>query len=495
MSAKKPPLLRFHWRLILPVVGGAALALGLGMLVCAGLALGYGDGSALALAIPGVGSILLGGGGLYAGRHLDELPLRSRDGFLAVTLTWVVGAAVSSLPFIFHGMLPSFTDAYFEAMSGFTTTGSTMLDVIDGQPEGLMMWRQMTQWLGGIGIVVLVVAIAPATGLASQRMFYAETSGVTADRLTPKIADTAKILWAVYVGLSVAAVIAFLAAGMGLYDAVAHMFTTLATGGFSPKGGSIADFDSLAVEIAVIVFMALSGINFAFYWKAVTGKGLFPQFAEVRVYLSILAVATLVVATSLVVSDHVNSIGQGLRESAFTVTSLMTTTGYTTADYDVWNDFVRLGLIILMFVGACAGSTTGGMKVIRVVLLAKSAAQEVRRQLQPARVSILRLGGKTFGDGVREGLLGFFFIYVMVFIVATMLLLALGLDMISAFSAVAATLNVIGPGLEQVGASESFQAVPDAGKWVLSACMLIGRLEVFTVIALLAPSFWRRRGA
>jgi trk system potassium uptake protein TrkH len=328
--------------------------------------------------------------------------------------------------------------------------------------------------------------------MASQRVFHAETSGVTADRLTPRIADTAKIIWVVYLSLTGLGFAAYWIAGMTPWEAVNHSFTTVATGGFSTRTASIAAFDSLAIELVAIVFMAASGINFGFYWLLLRRRDrLWPQLAEIRAYLVILVAATSLVTLTLVLSDDSLGLGDSLRASAFTVVSLVTTTGYTTADFDLWHDLARLTMLALMFFGACAGSTAGGMKIIRVLLLTKAAGHEVQRQLRPRAVQVLRVRGRVYTEEVRRGVLGFFFIYMTAFAFGSLVMAALGLDTVTAVSSIAATLNVIGPSLGDVGAAENYEAIPEAGRWVLSAFMLIGRLEVFTVLVLLTPAFWR----
>jgi trk system potassium uptake protein TrkH len=376
-------------------------------------------------------------------------------------------------------------------MSGFSTTGATLLSQIEPEPDAILLWRSISQWLGGVGIVVLVVAIAPATGLATQRVFYAETSGVTVDRLTPRIADTAKIICGIYIALTAAGFLAYLVAGMAPFDAVNHIFTTLATGGFSTKTASIAAFDSLAIELVAVFFMIAGGVNFAFYWRAMRGYKIWPQAAEIRLYLLILTGSIIAVTISLALNEQTGGISQNLREATFSVTSMMTGTGYTTAEFDDWNDYARGHLLLLMFVGGCAGSTAGGIKVIRVLLLGKTAGQEVNRQLRPKAIQVLRTRGRVYSEEVRRGVLGFFYIYLTVTIVATLAMLASGLDMISAFASVAATVNVIGPGIGQVGATDNYEAVSDGGRVILIALMLIGRLEIFTVLVLLTPAFWR----
>jgi trk system potassium uptake protein len=480
-----------NWQLIVPVVSGALLAVGLGMAVCCVVALVAGDGEALAFAGPAAVVIPLAALGVASARRLRSTPLRARDGFLAVTAAWVFAAAAGAVPLLLADTFERPVDALFESMSGFTTTGATLLGEIEPEPEAILLWRSISQWLGGVGIVVLVVAIAPATGLAAQRVFFAETSGLTAERLTPRIADTAKIIWGIYLTLTAAGFLAYLIAGMSPFEAINHIFTTVATGGFSTRTASIAGFDSLAIELVAIFFMAAGGVNFAFYWRALRGKAIWPQAAEVRLYLLILAASIAAVTLSRALNDEEGRVWQNLRESAFTVTSIMTTTGYTTAEFDHWNDYARAHLVLIMFVGACAGSTAGGLKVIRVLLLAKTAGQEVQRQLRPKAVQVLRTRGRVFSEEARRGVLGFLCIYMVVTLLGTLAMLASGLDLVSAFSSVAATVNVIGPGIGEVGATDNYEAVSHGGRVVLTALMLIGRLEVFTVLVLLTPAFWR----
>jgi trk system potassium uptake protein TrkH len=480
-----------NWQLIVPVVSGALLAVGVGLLACCVLAIVGGDGGTLAFGVPAAVVISSAAAGVLSARQLPAVPLRARDGFFAVTAAWLVAALVGAVPFLLEGTFGRPVDAFFESMSGFTTTGATLLREIEPEPDSILLWRSIMQWLGGVGIVVLVVAIAPATGLATSRVFYAETSGVTAERLTPRIADTAKILWGIYLTLTALGFVAYLIAGMGPFDAINHIFTTLATGGFSPRTASIAHFDSLAIELVAIVFMIAAGVNFAFYWRAMRGPTIWPQAAEVRLYLLILAGSIAALTASLELANHAGGVWQSLRDAAFSVTTVMTNTGYTTVDFDGFNDYARSHLLLLMFVGGCAGSTAGGLKVIRVLLLAKTAGQEVQRQLRPKAVQVLRTRGRVFSEDVRRGVLGFFYIYMAVTIVATMAMLATGLDIVSAISSVGATLNLVGPGLSQVGATDNYEAVSEGGRVILSFVMLAGRLEVFTLLVLLTPAFWR----
>jgi trk system potassium uptake protein TrkH len=421
------------------------------------------------------------------------LSVRPVTGLLAVTLAWVGASVAGAVPLLAAGTFSSPLDAFFEATSGFTTTGSTLLADIEPEPDAVLLWRSIMQWLGGVGIVVLVVAIAPVSGPGVQRAFYAETSGVVAERLTPRIVDTAKIIGAIYLALSSAAAISYAVAGMGLFDAVNHSMTTIATGGYSTRTASIAAFDSLPIELVAIAFMALSGVNFAFYWRAVKGRPLMPQAAEVGAFLAILVGASAAVALSIELANDASGSAASLRQAAFSATSIMTTTGYTTADFDAWNSFARVVILLLMSVGACAGSTAGGIKVIRMVLLGKSASQELDRQLQPAAVRVLRLGGHIYSEDVRRAVLGFFLVYVLVYVAGSLAMAASGLDPVTAISATAATLDMVGPGLGEVGATDNFEAVPPFGRAVLPMLMIAGRLEVFTVVALLAALFRMRR--
>jgi trk system potassium uptake protein TrkH len=475
-------------------LGGTLAACGLGMLVCAVVGLEQGR-AAPEFAITGAGTLAIAAAVLLGSASASRraLTVRPITGLLAVTLAWAVASLVGAVPLLAAGTFSSPIDAFFESTSGFTTTGSTLLADIEAEPDAVLLWRSLMQWLGGVGIVVVVVAIAPVSGPGVQRAFYAETSGITAERLTPRIVDTAKIIALIYLALSAAAAIAYAIAGMNAFDAINHSMTTIATGGYSTRTASIESFDSLPIELVAIVFMALAGVNFAFYWRAAKGRPLLPQGAEVLTYLGVLIAAIGAVTLSVVLAEDVGGTLGSFRDSAFSVTSIMTTTGYTTADFDSWNDFARVTLLVLMSVGACAGSTAGGIKVIRMALLGKAAGQELDRQLQPTAVKVLRLGGNTYSEDVRRAVLGFFLVYVLVYVAGSLAMAAAGLDPLTAISSTSATLNVIGPGLGEVGATDNYEAVPPFARIVLPLLMIAGRLEVFTVVALLAAIFRLRR--
>ena len=483
---------RVNWALVVPVLGGTLLAVALGMVACAGIGLLAGDGAVGAFAGPAAIVLPASLLALTSARRIRSSPFRARDGFVGVTSAWIAAAAVGAIPFLLAGTYDRPADAFFESMNGFTTNGATLIANVEAQPHAILLWRSITQWLGGLGIVVLVVAVAPATGLATQRMFYAEMSGVTAERLTPRIAETAKILWSVYAGLTAAGFLAFVVAGMSAFDAINHILTTIATGGFSTRTGSIGAFDSLPIELVTIVFMAAGGVNFALYWQALKGRGsLWPQLTELRAYLIILVVATAIATASLLVSHHIGA-ADALRDSGFTVVSMATSTGFITTDFNEWNTFARLIMVVLMFIGACAGSTAGGVKVIRLILLGKALIQDVERQVRPKTVEVLRVRGRVFSEEVRRGVLAFFSIYMLIFVVGSLVMTALGLDGTTALTSVVASLNIIGTGLGEIGPSGSYAAIPESGRWFLLVLMLAGRLEIFTILVLLTPAFWRR---
>lgn len=486
MPARRRPTAGTSVALLLLVSAGTITACGIGMLGAA--IVGWIDDGrhVVDMATPGAVSIAAGALGLIAVPRPDGSLIRPTVGFGAVALAWTLAAVVGSVPLLLAGTFDSPLDALFEAMSGFTTTGATLLDNIDSQPDAVLVWRSITQWLGGVGIVLLVVAVAPLARMGFQRAFYAEVTGITTDRLAPRLSDTAKIIAAIYLTLSVAAVVAYQLAGMGPFDAVNHAMTTVATGGFSTRGGSIAAFDSMAIEAVAVVFMILAGINFAIYWRVLRGQSARPQLAEAFAFLAILAAAAAAVIVSLELAADSSSLARGARDGIFSVVSVMTTTGFTTADFDEWNHFARLLLLALMVIGASAGSTGGGMKVIRVVLLGRTAWQMLQRQIQPRAVRVLRLGGHPFPEEVRMALLGFLLVYAIVFSLGALAFAICGLGPASALGATGATLNNVGPGIGDVGAIESFSVLPNGGKVVAMVLMLAGRLEIFTIFALLA---------
>jgi trk system potassium uptake protein TrkH len=467
------------------------VAIGAGILTSAGVAFIYGGDDLQALLVSAAIAIVPGGAVYLATRSREHRTIGVREGFFVVGVGWLVIMVFGAVPYMVYGMFGP-VDALFESMSGFTTTGASVL-VDFNQPRGIMFWRSLSQWYGGMGIIVLFLAVLPPLGGGAVRLFAAEAPGPITERLTPRIRDTARSLWLIYLALSGLEMIALLVVGMPLYDAVVHTFATMATGGFSPQGESIAAYDNAAIEAVITVFMGMAGVSFGLYFAALRGslRRLYRD-PELRLYLGILLVSTAAVAVSLMVAGPHDSWTRALRDGAFQVVSIQTTTGFISADYEPWNSFAKTLLLLLMFVGGCAGSTAGGIKVVRLLVLAKNARYEVRRELHPQAVLPVKVSGRVIPEAVRNSVLGFFFLYVSVFVVATLLLSASNVSILTAASAVAATLNNIGPGLELVGATKNFAPIADYGKVVLIGAMVLGRLELMAILVLFTRSFWRR---
>ncbi len=486
-------------RVVLRVNSAVVLTLGLSLFVPLAISLLFRDGSWESFLLPAAGMMVAGGMGWWATRVPSSRQavahLSNQDVYLSVTLAWTLAALLGGVPFLVEGAFHSLVDASFESMSGFTTTGATLLSDIEAETPSILFWRSMTHWLGGIGIVVLFVAVAPLLGVGAARLLGAEMSGLTQPRLTPRIADTAKVLVVIYLGISLVETICLLVAGMPLYDAVVHTFGTVATGGFSSKTASVGFYDSVAIEAIIALFMTASGVSFSLYYLLYTRRSFDVVLdRELMAYLGIIVVSALLVWGVLVFEgDYGDEMGRALRDSAFTVSSIITTTGYVTADFDQWDPAAKIILVLLMFVGGCAGSTAGGIKVIRVLIIFRTILQDIFRMVHPRAVTPLMLGGRVVPEGVRLAALGLFAAWIAIFGAATFLVaLQENLTLTSSATAVASTLNDVGPGLDQVGATESFEIVNPFGRVVLTICMLLGRLEVFTVLALLSPAFWRR---
>ncbi|MBE5773321.1 MAG: TrkH family potassium uptake protein [Clostridiales bacterium] len=418
--------------------------------------------------------------------------LRAREGFAVVALSWILVSFFGGLPFYFSGHIPSLVDCFFETVSGFTTTGATILIDLEALPKGLLFWRSFTHWAGGMGVLVLSLAIIPKMGARSVHLMRAESPGPSVDKLVPRVSNNAKILYGIYVGLSVLMVIVLLICGMNLYDSMIHMFGAAGTGGFSNYAASVAHFDSALIETVIGIFMALFGVNFAlYYYMLVRNWKIVAKNSELRVYLAILLGATVLIALDIL-PMYGNSFFKSLRYSFFQVSSIMTTTGYATADFNLWPQFSRALLVGIMLVGACAGSTGGGIKVIRFQLLVKVMIREIRRTVHPKSVNTIKLDGHTVSEEVLSGTLGFFFAYFMILIVSTLVVSLDGFSFETNLTAVIATLSNIGPGLDVVGPVGNFAGFSDLSKLVLSMCMLIGRLEIFPILMLLMPSAWRQ---
>jgi len=436
---------------------------------------------------------LFTGAGFWLFNNEVSRDMRYRDGFMVVVLFWTVLALYGAIPlYLVHTPLLSFTDAVFESMSGLTTTGATVLEGIDELPQSVKYYRQQLQWLGGMGIIVLAVAVMPMLGVGGMQLFRAETPGPMKDtKLTPRITETAKALWYIYLGLTVACALSYWLAGMSWFDAVGHSFSTVAIGGFSTHDASLGYFDSAAVDFVAIVFMLVAGVNFTLHFLAWQSKSLaaYAQDNEVVVFLvGVLAAAlfaTFMLGTYQTFTDPVELIRQGLLQTV----SVATTTGFTTGGYHWWPSFLPVFLLLLSFIGGCAGSTAGGIKVIRIVLLYRQWRREIVRLIHPNAMLPLKLGGKPVSDTVSNAVWGFFSLYMLSFAVLGVVMSATGEDWITAFSAVAACLNNLGPGLGEV--AQNYSGISTWGKWVLCFSMLLGRLELFTLLVLFSGAFWR----
>jgi len=420
--------------------------------------------------------------------------MRLRDGFVVVVMFWVVLGLGGAVPLVLSAQPTlSVTDAVFESLSGLTTTGATVITGLDTLPHAILYYRQQLQWLGGMGIIVLAVAVLPMLGIGGMQLYRAETPGPMKDnKLTPRITETAKALWYIYLGLTVSCAIAYWIAGMSAFDAIAHSFSTVAIGGFSTHDQSMGYFDSALIESVAVVFMLLAGVNFSLHFIAWRNFTLRPYFSdeEFKTYIKLLFLVAVVTITYLFLTSTFGSFGSALHHGIFQVVSIGTTTGFTTAEYHNWPGFLPVLLLLISFVGGCAGSTGGGMKVIRVLLLFKQGSREVVRLVHPNAQLPVKMSGKVLEERVIDSVWGFFSLYMACFSVMALILAASGLDLITAFSAVAACMNNLGPGLGEVGLS--YSGINDIAKWVLCFAMLLGRLEIFTLLVLFTPAFWRK---
>ncbi len=436
---------------------------------------------------------LVTGSLLWLVTRRESRDLRFREGFMVVVLFWTVLATFGAIPLLLSKTPSlSITDAFFESMSGLTTTGATVLTGIDELPKSILYYRQQLQWLGGMGIIVLAVAIMPMLGVGGMQLYRAETPGPMKDtKLTPRITETAKALWYLYLGLTVICALSYWVAGMDVFDAIGHSFSTVAIGGFSTHDRSLGFFDNAAIDAVAIIFMIIAGVNFALHFVGWRSRSLAVYFrdAEAMVFVGILFAASVLVITVHNAMDSFDTPEESLRQGLFQVVSIATTTGFTTGGFNWWPTFLPLLLIALSFVGGCAGSTAGGVKVIRVILLYKQARREMIRLIHPSALLSLKLGGKPVPDSVIGAVWAFFFLYILCFSILVLVIAGTGLDWVSAVSAVAACLNNLGPGLGEVSAN--YASVGSAGKWILATAMLLGRLELFTLLVLFTATFWR----
>jgi trk system potassium uptake protein TrkH len=485
-----------HFDVVRRILGMLLVAFSTTMLPPAGVAFATGDGALVAFLIAAGSLVILGVALWLPVRHASR-ELRTRDGFFVVAMFWVVLSLAGAIPLAIapEPHLP-LVDAVFESVSGLTTTGATVITSIDDLPTSMLYYRQQLQWLGGMGIIVLAVAVMPLLGIGGMQLYRAETPGPVKDaKLTPRLAQTAKGLWYIYLFLTAACALAYWAAGMSAFDAICHSFTTISTAGFSTHDASMGHFDSALIEMIAVFFMAISGVSFALHFTVWRWRRLSPWASdpELRFYFGMLITACLLVVAGLVLYTTAKGhydFAEAWRYGIFQVVSFTTTTGYGTAGHSAWPAFVPVLLLFMSFMGGCAGSTCGGMKTIRILLLLKQGRREILRLIHPQAVIPVKMGDRPVSERIIEAVWGFFAAYVAIFVIIMLSMMALGLDQVTAFAATATSLNNLGPGLGDVAGS--FATVGPAAKLLACLAMILGRLEIFTLLVLFTPAFWRR---
>ena len=480
-------------RIVSRLLGFAALSL----VVPLAVSIAYGEVYWYAYLCPllSAAALAVAVGRLPAARSAPADSLRRREGLVSVVLGWLILVFFSSIAYQLTGAFAGFAECFFESMSGYTTTGATVAVDVEALPKSVLFQRSFSHWIGGMGIIVLSVAILPELAVGGMQLFSAESSGFEADKLAPRIAATARRLWVLYFTITLLECALLMVGGLSGFDAVNHAMATIATGGFSTKNASIAAFDSLYVEGVVVVFMFVSGISFALQYRAIVQAK--PQrllcSSEVRLYTAMVVVSTIAIAVNILLQDpSYTNVGTALRDAAFQTVSVVTTTGFATHDFDTWPDFSRWLLVILMLVGGCAGSTSGGSKVARLHVVAQHSLFQLRKLVRPRLVQPITLGNRSVPQDTTDAILGFYLLYITAIGVIGLAMTALGLDFVSGTTAAVSAINSIGPGLGTVGAAEPFADVPALGLYALSFGMLLGRLEIYTVLVLFIPHFWRR---
>lgn len=481
-----------QYKNIIRILGLLVALLSVTMLPPALVSMIYRDGGGVPFLLGFLWCLITGFVAWYPNRH-QKTDLRAREGFLIVVLFWLVLASFSAIPLILLEQPSlSVTDAFFESFSGLTTTGATILNHIEGLPHAVLWYRQQLQWLGGMGIIVLAVAVLPMLGIGGMQLYRAETPGPVKDsKMTPRIADTAKHLWYIYLSLTIACAVAYWLAGMSGFDAICHSFSTIAIGGFSTHDASMGYFNSPTINLVCVFFLVIAGVNFALHYAVVHSKSLKNYFydPEFKVFIAIQVVLALICFTVLMTSGTYQDADKAFDQALFQSVSISTTAGFATTSFADWPTLLPILLIFSSFIGGCAGSTGGGMKVVRVLLLYLQGLRELNKLVHPKAVFSIKMGKKVLPDRVVEAVWGFFSAYAAVFVICMLLLLATGMDDITAFTAVAASINNLGPGLGEVAAN--YSSIGDTSKWILIMAMLFGRLEIFTLLVLFTPAFWR----
>ena len=490
-----------NFGVIIGVLGSFVFFLGIVLLLPIPVSLWYQDGQVWSFLWSGLGSMLVGAA-IWA-LFKPKAEIHTREALLIVSLSWLIISLVGALPFTLSGTLSSYTDAVFETMSGFTTTGASILGgttaegvsnpLIESVAKSILFWRSLTHWLGGMGIIVLTIAILPLLGVGGMQLFQAETPGPTTDKLTPRVQQTAKFLWFVYAGMTlIQFFLLWIHPSMDAFDAINHTFATMGTGGFSTKNISVEAFESIYVEIVISLFMFLAGANFALHFRLLRGevKGVLED-RELRFYTIVVFIAILLITLSMWLQGAY-SLGEALRYGSFQAISIVTTTGFSSHDYELWPYFAQFTLFILFFMGGCAGSTGGGVKMIRWLILLKSTTREIKQIVHPKAIIPIRIGNRAVDQNIQRGILGFFILYIFVFMLGVLALTVTGVDLLSSIGSSITALGNIGPGFGVFGPTENFAPMTLFGKWIMIVMMMIGRLELFTVIVLFAPSFWKQ---
>ncbi len=484
-------------KVVAHVVGSLIIINGILMSLSIPVSFIYQDGKHLSFIIACAVTLFVGFFLRFNTRENKNDEIKKREGFLIVTLGWLSLALFGCLPYVISGAIPSIHNAFFETMSGFTTTGASILGnegfKISDMPESMLFWRSMTQWIGGMGIIVLTIAILPLLGIGGMELFVAEAPGPTKDKIHPRIKETAKRLWIIYLALTIIQTILLMVFNLSFFDAINHAFTTVSTGGFSTKDASVAEFNNPIVEYIIILFMFIAGTNFTLIYFGLKRKFFrIWENDEFKWYGMAVLGLTAILIPIVYTFTNASSFEYVFRTVLFQVTSIITTTGYATDDYLLWGPLVSFIFFLLLFSGASAGSTSGGIKIVRVVILLKNSLMEFKRRLHPKAVIPVHLNKQPVSNTIIYNLMAFIFLYLFIFTIGSVILTAMGVNFDEAISAVATSLGNVGPGLGDLGPAGNFSGIPDAGKWVLSFLMLMGRLELFTVILIMSPYFWRR---
>lgn len=481
-------------KVVTNIVGSLIIISGALMSLSIPISLYYKTDDLLSLIISSAITLVAGFLIKFSTRNHKNDEVKKRDGYLIVALGWLSMTLFGSLPYVVSGSIPNYSDAFFETISGLTTTGATILENIEAMPKGILFWRSMTQWIGGMGIIVLTIAILPLLGVGGMELFASEAPGPTKDKIHPRIKETAKRLWIIYFSLTVVECILLMFAGMDFYDAINHSLTTMSTGGFSTKQASIAHFNTPIIQYIIIVFMFIAGTNFTLLYFGVKLK--FKKFwvnDEFKWYLGAVTVLTFIIVAVLYLhSLHNGGFEEKFRAVLFQVVSIITTTGYATTDFTTWGSFITFIFFLLLFTGASAGSTSGGMKLVRIIILMKNGFLEFKRRLHPNAIVPVTLNRQSISPKIIYNLLAFVFFYLFMFVSGSIVMTFLGVDFMEALSAVATSIGNVGPGIGKLGPSYTFYHLPDTAKWVLAFLMLLGRLELFTIAILFTPYFWKR---